>query len=141
MGIAKDKLTDGQKREVERLRQFVSRNRITVRMNSTKWRAAIDAVTAIPELGAPEYRVKLVTDTTDPVPGRWTPGFPGGLPLYNAIEWVELRSRVAGAWDERGRRKTRDFGDAIRQALEAAQVPFGEGSEGIRIIGHSREGR
>ena len=43
MGIAKDKLTDEQKREVERLRQFVSRNKFNVLMNSTKWRAAIDA--------------------------------------------------------------------------------------------------
>jgi hypothetical protein len=141
MGIAKDKLTEEQKREVERLRQFVSRNRITVRMNSTKWRAAIDAVMAIPELGPPEYKVKLVTDTADPSPGHWTPGFPGGLPLYNAIEWVELRSRVAGAWDANTRSRTRDFGDAIRQALEAAEIPCGEGREGIRIIGHSREGR
>lgn len=46
MGIAKDKLTDARKQEVERLRQFVSRNRLDVKMNSTKWRAAIDAVLA-----------------------------------------------------------------------------------------------
>lgn len=139
MGIAKDKLTEEQKREVERLRQFVSRNRITVRMNSTKWRAAIDAVTAIPGFGAPDYKVKLVTDAADPAPGHWTPGFPAGLPLYNAIEWVELRSRVAGAWDAGTRSKAKDFGDAIRKALEAEGIPHGEGSEGIRIIGHSRE--
>jgi hypothetical protein len=141
MGIAKDKLTEEQKREVERLRQFVSRNRFTVRMNSTKWRAAIDAVMAIPEIGQPEYKVKLITDLADPAPGRWTPGFPAGLPLYNAIEWVELRTKVVGAWDASTQSKGKDFGPAIRKALEAAEIPHEDGMEGIRIIGHSREKR
>jgi hypothetical protein len=141
MGIAKDKLSEEQKREVERLRQFVSRNRITVRMNSTKWRAAIDAVIAIPDFGPPEYKVKLITDSVDPAPGGWIPGFPAGLPLYNAIEWVELRSKVAGAWDAKTRSKVRDFGETIRKSLEAVEVPCGEGPEGIRILGHTRENR
>lgn len=141
MGIAKDKLTEEQKREVERLRQFVSRNRITVKMNSTLWRAAIDAVMAIPDMGQPEYKLKLITDTADPVPGRWSPGFPAGLPLYNAIEWVELRSKILGAWDAKTKGKVRDFGEAIRRALEAAEVPHEDGPEGIRILGHTREMR
>jgi hypothetical protein len=141
MGIAKDKLTDDQKREVERLRQFVSRNRFIVRMNSTKWRAAIDAVVAIPGLGSPEYRVKAVTDVADPAPGRWTPGFPAGLPLYNAIEWVELRSKVEGPWDLETQSRRKDFGGAIRDALKAADIPHEDGPEGVRILGHSREKR
>jgi hypothetical protein len=141
MGIAKDKLTEEQKREVERLRQFVSRNRFIVRMNSTKWRAAIDAVAAIPGFASPDYRVRLITDAADPAPGHWTPGFPAGLPLYNAIEWVELRSQAAGPWDARTQSRTRDFGDAIRAALDAAEVPHEEGPEGVRIVGHARERR
>src|SRR3954463_4202370 len=91
MGIAKDKLTEEQKREVERLRQFVSRNRLDVLMNSTKWRAAIDAVAGIAGYAAP-YRVGGVTDPEDP-PLAWSTGFPAGLPLYNAIEWIELNVR------------------------------------------------
>jgi hypothetical protein len=141
MGIAKDKLTEEQKREVERLRQFVSRNRITVRMNGTKWRAAIDAVLAIPDIGQLEYKVKHITDTVDPAPGGWSPGFPAGLPLYNAIEWVELRSKILGAWDAKARSKVKDIGEPIRKSLEAAGVPCEEGQEGIRILGHTRETR
>lgn len=126
---------------MERLRQFVSRNRFTVRMNSTKWRAAIDAVMAIPDIGRPGYKVKLITDIGDPAPGSWAAGFPAGLPLYNAIEWVELRTRVAGPWNAKTKSKVRDFGEVIRKALEAAEVPHEVGSEGIRILGHTREKR
>jgi hypothetical protein len=131
MGIAKDKLTDGQKREVERLRQFVSRNKFNVLMNSTKWRAAIDAVASVAGYPAP-FRVRRVTDTQDP-PAAFAPGFPAGLPLYNAIEWVEL--------DVRPDRKGPDFTTALKQALEAAGVPIEIGKTGLRILGHSRRER
>ncbi|MEO7958537.1 MAG: DUF6678 family protein, partial [Fibrobacteria bacterium] len=65
MGIKKDKLTDNQKKEIERLRLFVARNRLDARMNGTKWRAAIDAVMAIPGY-TPSFRVKIVTDAAEP---------------------------------------------------------------------------
>jgi hypothetical protein len=134
MGIAKDKLNEDQKKEVERLRQFVSRNRFNVLMNSTKWRAAIDAVAAIEGYPAP-FRVRCVTDTQDP-PAQWNQGFPAGLPLYNAIEWVELDPRPAA-----GGKKAPDFGDRIKVALEAAGIPLSVDKTGIRILGHTRQGR
>lgn len=139
MGMAKDKLNDEQKREVERLRQFVSRNRLVVRMNSTRWRAAIDAIAAVPGLVPPDFRVRLITDRPDADPGGWTGGFPAGLPLYNAIEWVELRARAAGGKD--AKRAAAEFGRLVREALLAAGIPHEDGPEGIRIIGHAREKR
>ncbi|MBW8889906.1 MAG: hypothetical protein JF616_19270 [Fibrobacteres bacterium] len=131
MGIAKDKLTEEQKREVERLRQFVSRNRLNVLMNSTKWRAAIDAVAGIAGYPAP-FRVRQITDLQDP-PLSWSPGFPAGLPLYNAIEWIEL--------DVRPDRRGPDFTDPLQRALKAAGVPIAIEETGLRILGHARPGR
>ncbi len=135
MGIAKDKLSEEQKKEVERLRQFVSRNRFNVLMNSTKWRAAIDAVAAIPGYPAP-YRIRCVTEVRDP-PAAWIQGFPEGLPLYNAIEWLELNPLVVVP----GKGKPRDFGADIQSALQAAGVPMAVEKTGIRILGHTRAGR
>lgn len=129
MGIAKDKLTEEQKREVERLRQFVSRNKFNVLMNSTRWRAAIDAVASVEGYPAP-FRVRRVTDTQDP-PAAFSQGFPAGLPLYNAIEWVEL--------DVKPDRKGRDFTADLKRALEAAGVPLAIGKMGLRILGHTRQ--
>jgi hypothetical protein len=131
MGIAKDKLTEEQKREVERLRQFVSRNRLNVLMNSTKWRAAIDAVAGIPGYAA-RFRVRQITDLQDP-PLSWATGFPAGLPLYNAIEWIELEVRPD--------RKGPDFTDPLKSALAAAGVPIAIEKTGMRILGHARKAR
>lgn len=135
MGIAKDKLNEDQKKEVERLRQFVSRNRFNVLMNSTKWRAAIDTVAAIEGYPAP-FRVRCVTDTQDP-PAQWSQGFPAGLPLYNAIEWVELDPRPAIA----GKGKPVDFGERIKTALAAEGIPLAVEKTGIRILGYTRQAR
>lgn len=131
MGIAKDKLTEEQKREVERLRQFVSRNRLDVLMNGTKWRAAIDAVAGLAGYAAP-FRVRRVTDTQDP-PLAWSTGFPAGLPLYNAIEWIELNVRPD--------RKGPDFTDPLRRALQAEGIPIAIEKTGLRILGHARRER
>lgn len=131
MGIAKDKLSEGQKREVERLRQFVSRNRLDALMNSTKWRAAIDAVSGLEGYPAP-FRVRGITDAQDP-PLAWSRGFPEGLPLYNSIEWVELNPRP----DAKGR----DFTAPLRAALEAAGIPIALEKTGLRILGHKRQPR
>ncbi|MDB5103182.1 MAG: hypothetical protein JWP91_871 [Fibrobacteres bacterium] len=89
MGIQKDKLSEAQKQEIERLRQFVARNRLDARMNGTKWRAAIDTVMAL-EGYNPSFRVKAVTDAVEPPPGQWNGAFPEAIPLYNSIEWLEL---------------------------------------------------
>lgn len=134
MGIAKDKLTDDMKREIERLRQFVSRNRFEVRMNSTKWRAAIDAVAAV-EGYAPLHRIRLVTDNQEPPAGAWAAGFPAGLPLYNAIEWVELHPRGAGP---DGAPPRADRAEDLRAALAGAGVPVEVTATGVRIVGHAR---
>jgi hypothetical protein len=138
MGIQKDKLTEAQKAEIERLRQFVSRNRLTTRMNSTKWRAAIDAVAAVPGY-RPLFRLKLVTEKDEPAE-TWSAAFPGGLPLYNAIEWLELN-----AWGEpspgappKGKRP--DFRAPLKQALEAAGAPIAETPQGVRIAAYERSG-
>jgi hypothetical protein len=131
MGVAKDKLNEEQKREVERLRQFVSRNRLDALMNSTKWRAAIDAVAGLEGYPAP-FRVRRITDAQDP-PVAWERGFPEGLPLYNSIEWVEL--------DPRPDRKGRDFTAPLKTALEAAGVPIALEKTGLRILGHRRQPR
>ncbi len=127
MGIRKDKLTDDQKKEIERLRQFVARNRLDARMNGTKWRAAIDAVMAIPGYKA-SFRVKGVTDSAEPPVGVWDFAFPENVPLYNSIEWLELNG-------------SGDFREALKRELGAAGIPIEETAGGISIIGYARAGR
>jgi hypothetical protein len=150
MGIQKDKLTDEQKKEIERLRQFVARNRLEARMNGTKWRAAIDAVMAIPGY-TPSFRVKIVTDAEEPPKGAWDAAFPDRIPLYNSIEWLELNpagSPVPGASAAKpsgGRKGGQDlreagFKEALRRELVAIGIPIEETATGIRIIGFMRTG-
>lgn len=153
MGIQKDKLTDEQKAEIERLRQFVARNRMDARMNGTKWRAAIDAVMGIDGY-APSFRVKAVTDSQDPPAAAWDAGFPGNIPLYNSIEWLELRPENPQGWSapggagatsgaqawSGGKAKHAGFRDALKLVLSSAGIPIEETVGGIRIIGFTRSG-
>jgi hypothetical protein len=131
MGVPKDKITDEMKKELERLRQFVARNRLDTRMNGTKWRAAIDAVAAIPGY-APAFRAKIVTEAAEPPAGAWDEAFPAHIPLYNSIEWLELRPRAAA--------KGEDFRGALKRELGAIGIPIEETATGIRIIGYVRQG-
>lgn len=136
MGIPKDKLSEDQKKEIERLRQFVARNRLDARMNGTKWRAAIDAIQSL-EGYKPRFRVKCVTDAVEP-PLQWDEGFPGNIPLYNSIEWLELDP--SGPAQGKPGKKRPDFGEALMRCLTGAGIPIAEGGPGIRIIGYARNG-
>ncbi|MDB5051650.1 MAG: hypothetical protein JWO30_4721 [Fibrobacteres bacterium] len=137
MGVQKDKLTEAQKKEIERLRSFVSRNRLSTQMNGTKWRAAIDAIQGIEGYRA-SFRFRGITDAEDPPADRWNEGFPENIPLYNSIEWLELNARSAGAAPKD---KKADVRAAIWQALEAAGIPIAESATGVRIVGYTRPGR
>lgn len=138
MGIQKDKLTNGQKAEIERLRQFVARNRLDARMNGTKWRAAIDAVMGI-EGYVPSFRVKSVTDAVEPPAAAWDAAFPAHVPLYNSIEWLELCPRNPNAWNG-SKAKPVDFREALKRELTQAGIPIEDAPGGIRIIGFTRTG-
>jgi hypothetical protein len=138
MGIKKDKLSEDQKHEIERLRQFVARNRLDARMNGTKWRAAIDAIQAIDGYKA-RFRVKCVTDAAEP-PLEWDEGFPGNIPLYNSIEWLELDPAGAAPAGGKPGKKRPDFGETLKRGLAGAGIPVAEGGPGIRIIGYARNG-
>ena len=141
MGIAKDKLTEEQKKELERLRQFVSRNRLSSRMNGTKWRAAIDAITAIQGYRA-SFRYRSVTSAEDPAAQAWDEAFPRNIPLYNSIEWLELNVRSADAPPGKpGKQAKGDFREALKAALGAAGIPIAESAQGVRIMGYDRPGR
>lgn len=136
MGVKKESLSKEQKQELERLRQFVARRRLTPVMNGTKWRAALDAVLAIPGY-VPSFRTRLVADQADPPADAWNPQVPAGLPLYNAIEWLEFNPlSFAGPGAGGGRGKRPGFGEALRAALEGAGIPLAESPTGVRIVGY-----
>lgn len=137
MGIQKDKLTQEQKQELERLRNFVSRNGLSTQMNGTKWRAAIDAIQAIPGYQA-SFRVKIITEAAEPPENRWNPFFPAQIPLYNAIEWLELNPKVGAPPAGPGKDRREDFGEALKSALAEARIPLADSRTGVRIIGYSR---
>jgi len=137
MGIKKEKLSEEQKKEVEKLRKFVSRNRLSPRMNGTKWRAAIDSITGIPEY-APSFRVKRITDSVDPLSTTWNSNFPADIPLYNSIEWLELNSQGPAIFIKGRPAKRKDFSKELSQALTTMQIPIEETLTGIRIIGYAR---
>jgi hypothetical protein len=140
MGVQKDKLSEIQKQEIERLRNFVSRNRLNAHMTGTKWRAAIDAVQALPGY-RPSFRVKCITDAQDPEPGPWDEGFPGNIPLYNSIEWLELNPFALPTPGAPAKGKRENFGEALKRRLAAAQIPMADSMTGIRILGYSRPER
>jgi hypothetical protein len=153
MGIQKDKLTEEQKQEIERLRNFVARNRLNAQMNGTKWRAAIDAVMAIPGY-APSFRVKCIPGGAEPAEGAWDPAFPANIPLYNSIEWLELNPRLPGPdrqgaaggagygsyKKDKGQEKGPDFREALKRELISVKIPILDTPTGVRIIGYSRSG-
>lgn len=140
MAVAKDKLTEEQKREVERLRQFATRQRFELKMNSTRWRAALDAILAVPG-SALIYRCRCLTDAKEAIP-EWKTDFPQGLPLYNAIEWLDVQySPPSGAAKENRLAFQRDFPAQLRDLesqLKSAAVPFESQERGIRILGYVR---
>lgn len=140
MGIAKDKLNEAQKREVERLRQFATRNRFELKMNSTRWRAAIDAILAV-EGFAIGYRCRCITDAQEPSE-EWQSDFPHGLPLYNAIEWLEVHwVSLPGAGREMRLALKAHLPERLKQLeanLKAENVPFQAIENGIRIVGYQR---
>jgi hypothetical protein len=140
MGIEKDKLTDEQKREVERLRQFATRNRLELKMNSTRWRAAIDAMMAVEEY-ALTFRVRCITDPSGAA-SDWQSGFPEGLPLYNSIEWLEIQWSVpAGASKEIRLALKQELPKRLHEvasALKAAQIPHKLAPNGVIIEGYMR---
>jgi hypothetical protein len=81
-----------------------------------------------------------VTDAQDPPAGAWDGAFPGNIPLYNSIEWLELNPLGPGLAS--GGRKDRrpDFHEALKRELGAAGIPIEETAAGIRIIGYARSG-
>ena len=137
MGIQKDKLSEDQKKEIERLRSFVSRNRLNAQMNGTKWRAAIDAIQAISGYRA-SFRVKRLTEAGDPPANGWDENFPGNIPLYNAIEWLELKPWVETPSASGQKSRRINFAEQIKRELEALRIPLVESSSGIRILGYTR---
>jgi hypothetical protein len=136
MGIQKDKLSDDQKKEVERLRQFATRNRFELQMNSTRWRVALDTLLAIEgySLG---YRVKCITDKQEPST-QWQMDFPQGLPLYNAIEWLEVECILPASASRELRLALPGKVQKLAQAMEVARVPFTVLPKGVRIQGYAR---
>ncbi len=138
MAIAKDKLTEAQKQEVERLRQFATRNRYELKMNSTRWRAALDAILALPGYSL-SYQCRCLTDPKDAT-SDWKTDFPQGLPLYNAIEWLEVQwSQPSGSGKDIRLAFQRDFPAQLRDleaVLRTAGVPFQTQERGVRILGY-----
>jgi hypothetical protein len=130
MAIKKDKLNLEQKNELEQLRRFIVRQGLVPQMIGSDWRKVIDTVLAIPGYTA-LYRLRQVKDTQDPAPDNWSGPLPGGLPLYNFIEWLELSTRPD---------KKNDFRQNIIDTLTLAKIKFSETPTGIRISGYKRNG-
>lgn len=89
----------------------------------------------------PAYRLKRVTDLADPPAEAWQGGFPAGLPLYNAIEWLELKGVIELSGAGRPRDRRWDYTGALMQALEAARIPVAVVPGGVRILAYERAGR
>lgn len=125
MGIAKDSLSQAQKQEIEQLRQFAARMGLTPLMNSTKWRYAIDAVTEV--LPGAKYRFKPIKAKQEP--GEWQEGFPVGLPLYNAIDWIEI---------DLSDKKLKASREAIAAAWQTGQIPHEMRAGVLRLTAYAK---
>ncbi len=130
MALKKDKLSDGQKSELERLRPFIVRAGLVPQMIGSQWRSAIDAVLDIQGYQS-RYRLKAVRDTQDPPAQQWRGPLPDGLPLFNFIEWLELCPVNPG-------NPQKSYAPALLAALQAKGIPVVETASGIRIIAYRR---
>lgn len=128
MAIKKDKLSDAQKAELEKLRPFIARSGLSVKMNGGNWRSAFDAIIGITDY-ASSYRIRCVRDLQDPPENQWKGPLPQGLPLYNFIEWLELNPVSSDK---------RNYSTEIQEALKSAGLPFTITKTGIRLYGYVR---
>jgi hypothetical protein len=124
--------TKDKANERERLRRYIESNGLGSQMNNTKWQVAIKALLAIPDY-RPVFRVRRVRDIAD-AGSRWDASFPEHVPTYVEIEWLDVRRTST-------HQPARDMTVQIISALQAAQVPFVECADAIRIVGYTRPPR
>jgi len=128
MAVKKDRLSDAQKAELEKLRPFIARSGLIVKMNAANWRSTLDAILGISGY-SPRYRMRCVRDLQDPPESIWLGPLPEGLPLYNYIEWIELNPISVDK---------ADYSTAIRAALQTKGISFSLTKTGIRVYGYLR---
>lgn len=134
-------LTDEQKRDLDKLRRRVERERLTSCMNDTKWDAAISAVRSVPGYRA-TFRVRMVTESEGDLRHGmyWSGDFPGHVPTLQFIEWLELDPLVRTRRGALVEDATEDFTRPLMVALLQARIPFSLENGMIRVWGYTRPG-
>jgi hypothetical protein len=123
-------VTEDQDKDRERLDRYIARAGLVSAMNNTKWRAAIGALTSIPDFH-PRFRVRCLRDPDTSEP-RWDASFPWHVPTFVWIEWLEVDPVVVT------QHHGQDFTGLISSALEAVHVPFYIVDGAVRIAGYLR---
>ena len=106
-------------------------------MNNTKWRELIASLQGLQTGG---FRIKFVGDEKIWEEGHlWNPspsyinGGSMGPFLSVAIEWLEIRYKRSSDFSDNTRLR-----DELRSRLQARQIPFQEGEDSFRVVGHAR---
>lgn len=137
-------MTPEQQKDSERLDRYIVREGLASVMNDTKWREAIQVLQAVMGYSV-RFRVKVVRGA-EPASGYWDGSFPYHVPLYKAIEWMEINTLVGIYKDglETGRYstgKTYDYSEEVAEALNAKSIPFYQADGVIRLQGYTRSSK
>lgn len=137
-GATFSNLTPEQQIHKERLRRYITRERLASCMNDSKWRAAISAVGSVAGYRA-RFRVRMVTDQNES-PDQWDGSFPWHIPTPASIEWLELDPVVRTPRGQLIDDACKDFTELLSQALLQARIPFSIEAGMLRIWGYIRPG-
>ena len=134
-------MTPEQQKDAERLARYIAREGLASVMNNTKWREAIQVLQDVMGYNV-RFRVKCVRGAEPPA-DYWDGSFPYHIPLYKAIEWMEINTIVGVYKDgaETGRYytgETCDYTERVAEAMCAKSIPFCQADGIIRLQGYTR---
>lgn len=122
-------------------RAIIARDFSASRMNATKWREMIEALT---EFGCPQRFRWVYEPDISAWMGAWLP-YPGSTYFDTGsagpfrtftIEWMEIDP--LHQWAEKGRMAEQDQTEEIERRLEEVGVPYHREGPYIRIVGYVR---
>ncbi len=130
--------TEDQKKDRERLENYIRREQLVSIMNNTKWAELRELMLSLDK--KPRYRVQC--SNADSIHSEaWDRDWYYHLPPYKAIEWLGIDPIIT---ERRGHLlpdKLTNQLDAIVGKLSNKSIPYSMDNSRIRVWGYKRPGR
>lgn len=129
----------------QQVREIVKQRNLSSVMNNTKWLKLQQAIKTLPF--APAYREKLIQQNkawgifknsklTPSSHGNWSSFWDEGLPVFFAIEWLEISPKYAKDTGPLGTPKIIDITKELVWLLCKLYIPFEQENDFITIYGY-----